>query len=218
MSSDESVGSEVAPEGDFRLIDKTIRQAAKLASKGVGSLRDSDPKASEAQLIKKLETGFVTTVTSSGVAAGAVAALPGAGTAMGIAAGVGDGAFFLTAATAHVLAVAAVKGIDFDNHERQRALILMVLAGGSASSTIAKAAERTGGHLGAKAAKAVPLETIKQINRVLGPNFVTRYGTRRGVIVLGKAAPFGVGAAIGGGGNFVMAKGVVKATRKAFED
>ena len=66
-------------------------------------------------------------------------------------------------------------------------------------------------------ANAVPLQTIRSVNKVLGANFVTRYGTQRGVLVLGKAAPFGVGFAIGAGGNLFMAKGVIKTAKTMFD-
>lgn len=51
----------------------------------------------------------------------------------------------------------------------------------------------------------MPLETLRQINKVLGPNFVTKYGTKQGIIVLGRIAPLGIGAVIGGGANAALA-------------
>ncbi|OBH52892.1 hypothetical protein A5686_09325 [Mycobacterium sp. E2479] len=167
--------------------------------------------------MKKLETLFSTTVTTTGAATGGVAAAPGAGTVAALASGVGDGGFFLTASAAHVLAVASIYGIRVENYERQHALLLMVLTGGGMAGGVSKAAGRTGSHLGARSVRAVPMETINRINRVLGRHFITKYGTKRGIIVLGCAAPFGLGVAIGGGGNFLMARGVIKATRKAFD-
>ena len=204
--------------GEFALIDKVLAQANKLTDRGVAKLRQRYPEATHQELIRKLEKLFVSTVTASGTATGAAAAVPGVGTAASLAATVGDSSYFLTAAAGHVLAVARIHGIDIDDHEHQRALVLTVLVGGNLAGTIGKAAERTGGHLGGKAAKAIPMETIRQINKVLGPQFVTKYGAKRGVIVLGKALPFGFGAAIGGGGNLLLAKGIVKATRRAVED
>ncbi len=35
------------------------------------------------------------------------------------------------------------------------------------------------------------MATLRQINSVLGKNFVTKYGTKQGIIVLGRVAPFG---------------------------
>ena len=86
-----------------------------------------------------------------------------------------------------------------------------------ACHAIRRTAGRTGPHLGKIVANAVPLQTIRSVNKVLGANFVTRYGTQRGVLVLGKAAPFGVGFAIGAGGNLFMAKGVIKTAKTMFD-
>jgi hypothetical protein len=57
---------------------------------------------------------------------------------------------------------------------------------------------------------------LRQINGVLGRNFITKYGTKQGIIVLGKVAPFGIGAVIGGAANAVMANIAVRAGRHAF--
>lgn len=62
----------------------------------------------------------------------------------------------------------------------------------------------------------MPLETLRQINKVLGPNFVTKYGTKQGIIVLGRIAPLGIGAVIGGGANAALAALAVRAGRRAF--
>ncbi|BCL17345.1 hypothetical protein GCM10017556_50840 [Micromonospora sagamiensis] len=51
---------------------------------------------------------------------------------------------------------------------------------------------------------------------VLGRNFITKYGTKQGIIVLGRVAPFGIGAVIGGGANAALATLTVKAGRRAF--
>jgi hypothetical protein len=200
------------------LLDKAIQRASKLAGGAVDKLRTQYPNATNEVLVKKLETLFSTTVTTTGAATGGVAAVPGAGTFAALATGVGDGTFFLTASASHVLAVASVYGIRVEDYERQRALLLMVLAGGGMAGGMSKAAGRTGSHIGARSVQAIPMETIRRINRVLGPHFITKYGTKRGIIVLGRATPFGLGAAIGGGGNFLMARGVIKATRKAFDN
>lgn len=57
---------------------------------------------------------------------------------------------------------------------------------------------------------AVPISTIRSINKVLGAHFITKYGMKRGIIAIGKVVPFGVGFAIGAGGNLVMTRGVIK--------
>lgn len=66
--------------------------------------------------------------------------------------------------------------------------------------------------------KAVPASTLRQINKVMGQHFVTRYGTRQGILVLGKIAPFGFGAVLGAGGNHLLGQTTVKATQKTFQE
>jgi hypothetical protein len=60
----------------------------------------------------------------------------------------------------------------------------------------------------------VPTATLRQINSVLGKNFITKYGTKQGIIVLGRVVPFGIGAVIGGGANATVAALAVRAARR----
>lgn len=191
-------------------IDGAFRKASQLAGKAVEKVRAQNPDATDAQLIKKLESMYFKTVTTSGAATGGVAAIPGAGTAAALASGVWDATFFLTASAAHVLAVANVSGIPAENCQRQRSLLLTVLSGGEVGGEVAAA--------GGRGAQTVPNETIRSMNKTIGAQVIRKYAMKRGIVVLGKAAPFGIGAAIGAGGNYVMARSIIKATRKAFAD
>ena len=47
-------------------------------------------------------------------------------------------------------------------------------------------------------------------------NFVTKYGTKQGVLVLGKQMPLGIGAAIGGVGNAAFAQFTIRSAKRAF--
>jgi hypothetical protein len=201
----------------LRLLDTSIEAAGNLARERVGSLRRSNPGLSDTQLLKKVDVAFMSLVTTTGAATGAVAAAPGVGTGIGMLAAAGDMSWFLTAAAGYVLSAAELRGITVENFEHQRALVLMVLAGGGGSTFFTQAAERTGPHLGRVVTNAVPLSTIKSINKVLGAHFVTKYGTKRGIIAIGKVAPFGVGFVIGAGGNLVMARGVIRTAKAMFE-
>ncbi|MDN5763114.1 MAG: hypothetical protein L0H41_12460 [Microlunatus sp.] len=60
------------------------------------------------------------------------------------------------------------------------------------------------------------MSAVKAANKVLGPRFITKYGTKQGVLVLSKQVPFGVGAMLGGGGNHVFGRLSVKAANKVF--
>ncbi|MFD3748183.1 hypothetical protein [Nocardia sp. NPDC058633] len=197
------------------MLDRALSAAQPLIVARVERLRDRNPDATPSELTRKLELTFMSSMTATGAATGATAAVPGVGTGAALALTAGDASWFLTASVVHVLSVLQVHGIRLGDLEHQKAVVLAVLAGGGGSGFFGKAAERTGPHLGRLLADSVPSATIRSANKVLGHNFVTRYGTRQGILVLGKAAPFGFGMAIGAGGNLLMARAVVKATRVA---
>ncbi|MFI6433230.1 hypothetical protein [Rhodococcus oryzae] len=199
----------------MRIFDASLVSANKLVEARIIRLRERSPNATDEMLVKKLNTTYLSSVTATGVASGATAAVPGAGTAAMLATVGADTSWFLTASIAHVLSALRVHGIRIDDLEHQKAIVLTVLAGGSGSTFVGKAAGRTAPHLGKLLTNAVPTATIRQVNRVLGVNFVTKWGTKQGILVIGRAAPFGIGAALGGGGNALMATAVVKATNKA---
>ncbi len=201
----------------LRALDTAIESAGKIARHRVESLRLSNPNLSDAQLRNKVDRAFTSAVVSSGAATGALAAAPGVGTGVGIVAAGADASWFLTAASAYVLSTAELRGVQIVDFEHQRALVLLVVTGGGGSTFFSKAAARTGPHLGKIVTNAVPLSTIRSINKILGAHFVTKYGAKRGIITIGKVAPFGVGFAIGAGGNLLMARGVVKTAKAMFD-
>lgn len=91
------------------------------------------------------------------------------------------------------------------------------MLGGSGSATVTKVAERRGQHGGRQVLAKVPVETLRRINKILGKIFfVPKYGTKQGIIVLGRVAPFGIGTVIGGGANAALATLTARAGRRAF--
>lgn len=174
------------------------------------------PEATPAEVIKYLEREFRTIVGASGAISGGSAAAPGVSTGLGVAAAVADAGGFLAVAALHVLSLAEIHGIPAEDLARRKTLFYGVLLGESAQATIRKVAGRTGAHWANKLVTKVPAASLAKVNAVLGPNFVTRYGTRQGVLVLGKAAPFGIGAVIGASGNLLFAQLVIRNAREAF--
>ncbi|MDO8147511.1 hypothetical protein Q6350_03615 [Isoptericola sp. b515] len=173
---------------------------------------DADPE----KVIKLLGRQFTAAVCASGAAAGGAAAAPAVGLPAGLALAVADAGTFTTVATTYVLAVAEVHGIPTEDVVRRRTLLLGILLGDSANPAINKVAGKVGGHWGKKVVEGVPLQALKNVNKVLGHNFVTKYGTKQGILVLGKSVPFGIGAAIGAGGNAAFAQFTVRSTKKVF--
>ena len=170
----------------------------------------------DAQLVRALERSYTALVATTGAAAGGLAAAPAVGLAGGAVAGLADAGAFTTATAVYVLAVASVHGIEVNDIDRRKALLLTVLSGPGGVSVVERTAGRAGAHWGRRLTQSVSVDVVRRVNRVLGRNFVTKYGTKQGVLVLGKVMPFGIGAVIGASGNAAMARLVVRTTRSAF--
>lgn len=209
-----------ATSGDVLLksFETALKGSDLLAKQQVERMQLKHPHLTVTQQLTKLNTRFLSEVTAVGAATGASAAAPGFGAIAALGISAGDFMAFLTAASVHVQSVARVLDVEIEDADHARFLVLTVLLGGSGSSTVQKIAERTGAHWGRKFVKAVPASTLKQINKVMGQHFITRYGTRQGVLVLGKIAPFGFGVVLGAGGNHLLGQTTVKATQKTFQE
>jgi hypothetical protein len=199
------------------LLDKAIGLQAPLVRKNIARARHRNPEATPAEVIRTLERMYVSALAGTGAAIGATAAAPAVGTGIALALSAGETFSSLELSTLFVLSVAEVHGVQLDEIERRRTLVMGILLGQSGSTTIVgKVAERTGQHWGRQLVTKVPMTRLHQINKVLGKNFITKYGTKQGIIVLGRVAPFGIGAVIGGGANATVAALAVRAARRAF--
>ncbi|MFF0202719.1 hypothetical protein [Streptomyces sp. NPDC005017] len=222
MAADTHDGDGSDPEAAGRgqrvleLLDKAIDLQTPLVRKNIARARQRNPEATPAQVIRSLERMYVSALTGTGAAVGGTAAAPGVGTGVALALSAGETLSSLELSALFALSVAEVHGVPIDEVERRRTIVMGVMLGGSGSTTIGKVAGRTGQHWGRQVVAKVPVETLRQINRVLGPNFITKYGTKQGIIVLGRVAPFGIGAVIGGGANAALAALAVRAGRRAF--
>ncbi len=197
-------------------VDKALTIQQPVVRAHVNRIRRTRPTDSPAEVVRALERHYLTAVATLGGATGAVAAAPGAGTVAATALAVAEIPSYLEATTLFALAVAEVHGVEIAELEHRRMLVLAVLIGNGGVETVRKMAERTGRHWAKGIVASVPMTTVRRINSVLGRNFVTRQGTRQGILVLGRDVPFGIGAGIGAGGNYLLGKGSVKAARKAF--
>ncbi|WP_286158393.1 hypothetical protein [Streptomyces sp. CB03911] len=198
------------------LLDKAIDMQSPLVRKNIARARQRNPEAAPEQVIRNLERMYVSALAGTGAAVGGAAAAPGVGTGVALALSAGEVLSSLELSALYALSIAEVHGVPIDEIERRRTIVMGIMLGGSGSATITKVAERTGQHWGRQVVARVPVETLRQINRILGRNFVTKYGTKQGIIVLGRVAPFGIGAVIGGGANAAIGSLAVRAGRRAF--
>jgi hypothetical protein len=184
----------------------------------VARLRRAHPGASPAEIDAKLENRYLAALTASGAAVGSAATFPGVGTLTALSAGAGETVFFIEATALFVLAKAAVYNIPADHRERRRALVLAVLVGDDSRRAIGEliGPGRTNGGWLAEGMASLPLPTLARFNARMLKYFVKRYTMRRGALMFGKMLPVGIGAVVGGAGNRIAAKKIVKNARQAF--
>lgn len=197
-------------------LESALRVQGPLVASHVESIRRRQPNATDAQLIRLLEREYLAAVSVLGAAAGGPAAAPGVGTTVTLALSVVEVGAFFELTVLFALSVARLYGVHDWSHLRQRAFVLRVVLGNSATRPVEQIAGRVGRHWGRAIVRTIPVESIRTINRVLSHNLVTKYGAKQGVLVLGRAVPFGIGAVIGAGGNAALGYGSVRAARKAF--
>ena len=201
----------------MKALDVAISKADSTAARRIEKLRAKNPNIDKRELVAQLERDFRQSLTVTGIASGATSAVPGVSTLAGLAAVTGDIAWYFTRATRYIISLANLYDLDFDDIERQRALVMIALLGESATGIATRAAATSGKHLGTQAVAQIPMHTVRAINKKLGPYFITKF-SQRGVIQLGKMFPFGIGAVIGGAGNYAIAHATILSVRKVFKE
>ncbi|MGW0038388.1 hypothetical protein [Gordonia sp. NPDC003376] len=198
------------------LLDKAQRLQAPAVAKYVRALRDKYPDESPAQIITRLEKRYLTTVTGSGSAVGATAAIPGVGTLTALGAVTGETALFLEASALLALAVAEVHGIGVHEVERRKTLVLTVALGEEGLARLGKVVGTQGGALRRLGGAAVPGGSFTSLNRTLVNRVAKKYAFKRAPVLIGRVLPAGIGAVIGGAGNRALGKRVIANAREAF--
>ncbi|MGH3969343.1 MAG: hypothetical protein ACRDTV_14810 [Mycobacterium sp.] len=200
------------------VIERASRVQAPAAQAYLDRLRRANPGASPAVVVAKLEKRYLAAVTAGGVAVGSAAALPGVGTLGALSAAAGETAVFLEATAFFSLALAAVHGIPTDQRERRRAMVLAVLVGDDSKRAVAEliGPGRTSGAWLSEGVASLPMPALSRLNSRMLKYAVKRYTLRRGALLFGKLLPVGIGAAIGGTGNRLVGRKIVRNARNAF--
>lgn len=197
-------------------VEKALQIQQPIVDAHLARMRRSRPDAPPAEIVTSLEKQFLASVSAIGAASGGAAAAPGVGTAVAFGLTAFEIGGVVEATALFALSVAEVHGVRVMDLERRRTLVTAILFGEGAAGFVEKAAGRTGQYWGKNLVKAIPMSVIKDVNKKMGPRFITKWGTKQGILVLGREVPFGIGAAIGAGGNFVVGRGSVQAARRAF--
>ncbi len=200
----------------LRGVDKAIVLQRWPVSGYVARLRRARPDLTPAGVIAVLERRYLAAVTGAGAAVGGVAAVPAVGTVVAVALSGGETVVFLQATAFLALAVAEVHGIGVEEVERRRALVLAVVVGDHGAMLVEKIAGQTSEHWGKLLPESIPMSSITAINKTLGGWFVSKYGSKRGFVAMGRVAPLGIGVVIGAGGNRACGRVVVNTSRRVF--
>lgn len=216
------VGSDEHPRV-IRLLDRVLAVQRPFVLAHLRSVRLRHPGCDAATMIRVLERRYLAAVTSGGAAVGATAVIPGIGTAVTLTLSGVETVGFLEATTLFAQSVAEVHGLPVADPDRARALVLTLMLGKEGVDLVTQLAGQATGrgvtrdrYWGELVTKTLPRAAVGPLVDRLKHAFVHQFAARGGASWLGKALPFGVGAAIGGAGNNILGRRVVTASRAAF--
>jgi hypothetical protein len=225
MPSNKPVASASDPERDKHWLIPLVRKVAPKVEdveRWVAKIRKARPKASNLDLAAAIGHKIAVLYAGQGALTALPGAIPGLGTAVQVGIEVGaitaDLSFMLRNQSYMCLAMAHVYGHDLRSSDREYELLLALGLWCGAIRPIGEAVVRVSSKIAAAAFKKhVPGKLFASINRKVGTTIVTKYGTKRGGIAVGRAIPFLVGSVVGAGFNLVTMIGF-KASCIAFYD
>ncbi len=216
------VGSEEHPRA-IRALDRVLAVQRPVVLAHLRSIRLRHPNATSIEIVRVLERRYLAAVTTGGAAVGATAVVPGIGTGVTLALSGVETLGFLEATALFAQSIAEVHGVAVDDPDRARALVLTLMLGKEGVDLLAQLAGQAAGrgptrsgYWGDLVTKTLPRAAVGPLVDRLKTAFVRQFAARGGVSWLGKALPFGIGAAVGGAGNHILGRRVLVGSRRAF--
>ncbi|WP_213813876.1 hypothetical protein [Glaciihabitans sp. dw_435] len=216
----------IAPQGNqyvFRGIDKVLSVQRPVVLAHIRAIRHSKPNATPAEVIHILERRYLAAVTTGGAMVGASAVIPAVGVGISLALSSVETAGFLEASALFAQSVTEVHGIVVEDPDRARALVMTMMLGSGGSDLVRQlAGQVTGGgpsrtgFWGDMVTKSLPSAAMGHIADQIKKSFMKKFVVQQGTNLVGRAIPFGIGAVIGGSGNHILGRRVVKSSREAF--
>ena len=189
----------------------------------IRAIRRRRPHATHDQIIRTLERRYLAAVTTGGALVGASAAIPAIGTGASLALSGVETAGFLEASALYAQSVTEVHGIIVDDPDRARALVMTMVLGTAGSDLVKQLAGQVSGTGAAKSTFWGEMITQSLPRAVMGPiadrikkTFLKKFAVAQGTNVVGRLIPFGVGAVIGGGGNHLLGRQIIRTSRDGF--
>ena len=191
-------------------VDKAVHLQTSSIRAYVDWLRRQNPDASPAEIQKTMDKHLKNTVSGTGAGVGATAAVPGIGLVTGAAAVAGESVLFLDLAAFYAVASAYLRGVDIDDPERRRAIVLTLLMGSKGIAIVDAilgddATTIPGKSTLAKFSGPMLANTNNVLQRVAMRSM--QKSLRRAW--LGKLMPLGIGAVAGTTANRKLADGVI---------
>ena len=160
---------------------------------------------------------YIRQLTLLGAAAGGTAAMPGIGTVAAVGAVTGEVGAFAYKASEMILAIGAAHGhTDADVEERTTWVLAVLTHGKAAAAELTEISSALGAGMTLQASQGGGGSWFATVNRYLTRKFLVRWAGRRGATMLGKALPFGVGAAFGAGTNYAAARRIALSADRFF--
>lgn len=205
-----------------RTLDRVLSVQRPVVLAHLKRIRAKHPEASPAELIHMLERHYLAVVMAGGAGVGAAAAIPGVGTAAALALSGAETIGFIEATALFAHSVAEVHGIVLEDRDRTHALILALMLGEEGASLLRQVTGQVVGGLGRGAfwsdivMKSMPKQLVTPALDKLRSMFLKKLTKTGTASVLGKAIPYGVGAVIGGTGNRLLGRRVIRSAQIAF--
>lgn len=205
-----------------RSIDKVLSVQRPVVLAHIRSIRRRRPDARPEEVIRILERRFLAAVTTGGAAVGASAVIPAVGIGTSIALTGVETVGFLEASALYAQSIAEIHGIPVEDPERARALVMAMVLGSAGQDLVKQFAAQAAGGPGRNAfwgevvAGSMPKAVFAQLSDLIQRHFVKRFAVTQSSSAIGRAIPFGIGAVIGGAGNHLLGRSIVKASRDAF--
>ncbi|WP_426181786.1 hypothetical protein [Microbacterium sp. TWP3-1-2b2] len=216
------VGSDEHPAA-VRGLDRVLAIQRPLVLAHIRSIRLRNPQATPDQLVRILERRYLAAVTTGGAAVGATAVVPGIGTGITLALSGVETLGFVESTALFAQSLAEVHGIAIENPDRARALVMTLMLGKEGVDLVGQLAKQATGqgtnrssYWGELVTKSLPRAAVGPVVDRLKTVFIKHFAAAGGASFLGKALPFGVGAAVGGAGNHLLGRRVLTTSRRAF--
>ncbi|MGO2050462.1 MAG: hypothetical protein ACTH2E_08365 [Microbacterium sp.] len=216
------VGSDEHPL-TVRGIDRVLAIQRPLVLAHIRSIRLRNPGATPEKLVRIIERRYLAAVTTGGAAVGATAVVPGIGTGVTLALSGVETVGFLESTALFAQSLAEVHGIAIENPDRARALVMTLMLGKEGVDLVGQLARQATGRGAGRASywgevvtRSLPRAAVGPIVDQLKTRFVKHFAAAGGASFIGKAMPFGIGAAVGGAGNHLLARRVLTTSRRAF--